>query len=457
MPQSHRARLLIAFLAVVLSSLALFMGLTLLQFGAYSRNARVQELRLRLKLLSSWVDPPSPQAKDALRGASAEWGAALLVYGGERQPRVYVSEGFAIPDADLARVKIILERELAFPRATTLTSEDLTLILQPMNIADQTTGLLAAAIPSGNLIAGWQHLLDAMIPAALFGLIISTVLAVWLARSIARPVTRLTVAANRMAQGIFDDPPLPASRDELGHLTRAFDAMRVQVRDAQQRQRDFLTNVSHDLKTPLAIVQGYASALADGAADTESARQRALTGIQRETERMTRLIGALLELARLEAGLTPFHPVALDLAELARQVIADLAPPTEGPRIVDALPPAFPTLQADPTQIERVLTNLLENALRFTPRDGVITVGGAVEPAGNIALWVQDAGPGIAPDALPHVFDRFYQADPARSTGRIGSGLGLTIAREIARRHGGDLTAASQPGQGARFTLTLPA
>lgn len=455
MLRSYRTRLLIAFLGVVLSSLTLFMGLTLSQFNNYNRQVKMQELHLRLKLMSGWVDPLSPQVEDALHSTSMELGAALLLVYSDERPRFYAADGYVIPDTDAAQVKAILDSELPRLRRATLNSGDLVIIIQPVMTADQTPALLAAVIPSTNLLTGWRHLLDSMLYVALFGLAVSLLLALLLSRSIARPVTRLIAAADRMAQGVYDDPPLPASDDELGRLTRAFNTMRDQVRQSQQSQRDFLTGVSHDLKTPLAIVQGYVSALADGTADDEATRQRALAGIQREAERMARLITALLELARLEAGLVPFKPVALDLAALARQVLADFDS-SHGARLKDELPSSLPVVQADPTQMERVLVNLLENALRFTPPDGVVTVGGSVERDNCVSIWVQDTGPGIPPEALPHVFDRFYQADPSRSTGRVGSGLGLTIAREIVTRHGGTIAAEGHLGHGARFTITLP-
>ena len=289
----------------------------------------------------------------------------------------------------------------------------------------------------------------------------------------ARPVIRLTTAADRMAQGIYDDPPLSAGKDELGRLTRTFDAMRQQMRQSRQRERDFLAGVSHDLKTPLAIVQGYANALSDGAASDNAPRLRALSGIQRETERMTRLVATLLELDRLQSGLFPFKLVAVEMTVLTRRMLADLAPQAQekGLHFVDALPAGLPAIQADPAQIERVLLNLLDNAVRFTPQGGAITVGGSGEQGERVSVWVQDSGPGIPPEALAHIFERFYQACPARSrvsgersrradaarpTGRRGSGLGLTIAREIVIRHGGEIRAESQPGQGAKFTLILP-
>lgn len=458
MLRSFRSRLLIAFLGVVLISLAVFLGLVWGQIRNYSREAKVEELRLRLKLSSLWVEPMSPRVKDALHSTSADMGVALwLVYGDDR-PDFYVSDGYAISEADLPRVQAALENELLQPRAAAFQRGDLFLVTQPVTAADKTPALLVAVTPAASLESGWMHLVTAMRGAALFGLVISLALALLLADSIARPVTRLTAAAGRMAGGIYDDPPIPAGKDELGRLTRAFDAMRQQVRQSRQRERDFLSGVSHDLKTPLAILQGYANALADGAASDDASRLRALSGIQRETERMTRLVTTLLELARLQSGLVPFKLAVVDLTALTRRVLADLSPQAQekGLHFVDELPAGILAIQADPAQIERVLLNLLDNAVRFTLQGGAITVGGSGEQGGRVSVWVQDTGPGIPPEALPHVFERFYQADTARPTGRRGSGLGLTIAREIVTHHRGDIQAESQPGQGARFTITLP-
>ncbi|MBU1748990.1 MAG: HAMP domain-containing histidine kinase [Chloroflexi bacterium] len=463
MLKSYRSRLFIAFTLVWLVSVALFLGLTVSQLIDYYRHTQAGELHLKLKLWTyslDFTDDPrlSPRTQEALHRGSAELGAALVVVYGDERPRFYATDGYALSAAEIAAVKDILDRELPYRRAVTVQREGLVIVALPAAPDDQTPTLLAAVAPAASLEVGWRQLARPLLYAGLVGLAVSLLLTLLLARAITRPVTRLTTAADRMAQGVYDDPPLPAGDDELGRLACAFNTMRDQVRQAQQSQRDFLAGISHDLKTPLAIVQGYAGALADGTAADEPTRGRALVGIQRETERMTRLVVTLLELARLEAGLVPLELIAFDLVELARGVLADLAPQAhrQGLCLVDDLPPALPAIAADPTQMERVLVNLLENALRFTPTGGTVTVGGAVEPAGAVSLWVQDTGPGIPAAALPHVFDRFYQADQSRPGGRHGSGLGLTIAQEIVSRHGGRIKADSEIGRGARFTVTLP-
>ncbi len=465
MLRSYRGRLLIAFLAVTLASLALFAGLTAAQVVRYSRQARGDELRLRLKLVSNWLDPGSPAGQEALHRLSADLGAALLVIYPDDRPRFYASDGYALSTADIAEARAVAaDAALGLP-ATTLQRGGLVIAVQPLPLADGTTALLIAAEPAARLELGWRRLLDALAYAALLGLAGSLLLALLLARSIGRPVSRLIAAADRVSQGVYDDPPLPAGDDELGRLARAFNVMREQVRQSQQIQRDFLAGVSHDLKTPLTVIQGYAAALADGVATEEPpspagqepARQRAAVGIQREADRMARLIAALLELARLEAGLTPFHPQPIDPAALARKALADLAPQAAeaGVRLEDALPASLAVVDADPAQLERVLANLLENAVRYTPAGAAVTVGGGRGQAG-VAIWVEDAGPGIPAEVLPRVFDRFYQADPARAAGRRGSGLGLAIAREIVHRHRGTITAENRPPRGTRFTVTLP-
>jgi len=481
MLRSYRGRLLLAFLAVTLASLALFAGLTAAQVVRYSRQARAEELRMRLKLVSNWLDPGSPAGQEALHSLSADLSAALLVIYPDDRPRFYASDGYALSAADIAEARAVAaDAALSLPPhasggrpATTLQRGGLAIAVQPLPLADGTTALLIAAEPAARLELGWRRLLDALAYAALLGLAGSLLLALLLARSISRPVNCLIAAADRVTQGVYDDPPLPAGDDELGRLTRAFNAMREQVRQSQQIQRDFLAGVSHDLKTPLTVIQGYAAALADGvatdeppsSAGQESALRRAAVGIQREADRMARLIAALLELARLETGLTPFHPQPIDPTALARRALADLASQAAeaGVRLEDALPASLPVVDADPGQLERVLANLLENAVRYTPagpstalRTGAaVTVSGGRGQAG-VAIWVEDAGPGIPEEALPRVFDRFYQADPARAAGRRGSGLGLAIAREIVLRHGGAITAENRPPRGARFTVTLP-
>jgi signal transduction histidine kinase len=457
MLQSFRSRLLAALIGVLLASLALFFGLTWGQLRDYYRQTRLDELHLRLKLISGWIDPLSGEVKDALHKASADIGVALLLVYPDRQQRFYASDGYALTDAQLAGVRTVLDEELPLKRDSTRHSGELLVITQLVPLADGQSALLAAVTPEARLESGWRRLLTPLGYAALFGLFISMLLAWLLARSLARPVNRLTAAAGRVAQGIYDDPPLKAGKDELGRLVSVFQSMREQIGQAQQTQRDFLSGVSHDLKTPLAVIQGYASALEDGIADDEVSRQRVIAGIRRETERMTGLVASLLELARLEAGLTPFEPAALDLGTLVRKVLGELGTRAQPKdlHLQEALPEKLPPVQADPTQIERVLMNLLENAIRFTPGGGTIGVGGAAQ-AGRVSLWIQDSGPGIPQEALPHIFDRFYQFEPARTTGRSGSGLGLTIAREIMKRHGGEIYVQSEIGQGARFTISLP-
>jgi histidine kinase len=345
-----------------------------------------------------------------------------------------------------------LEQPLRDQTATSFESDGLLVVTMPA-LNGGVRAILAAAAP---VPSGWYRLRNALLLALLPAALLAGLLAFWLSLSVGRPVSRLAGAAGRVAQGIYDDPPLAEGSDELGRLAVDFNRMRAQVRQAQEGQRDFLAGVSHDLKTPLAILQGYVSALEDGVAEDEASRHRALAGIRRETGRMSELISALVELRRLQAGLTPFHPQQLDLAGLARQTLEAFASRLEqkGIHIHDELPSRLPLEQADAGLLSRVVANLLENALRHTPQGGEIRLGGEAA-GGEVRLWLHDSGPGIPLEALPRIFEPFYQADAARSAGRAGSGLGLAICRQIMTLHGGEIRTENAVGGGARFILTF--
>jgi two-component system phosphate regulon sensor histidine kinase PhoR len=230
----------------------------------------------------------------------------------------------------------------------------------------------------------------------------------------------------------------------------------TETRRAEAARRALLANISHDLRTPLASLQAMIETLQDGALDDRPAAEEFLGRMDAEVQGLNRLVGEFLELSRIESGqlaldLQPADPRALLAGAAAR--MADQAR-QRGVTIDLELPADLPALRVDAARIGQVLLNLLQNALAFTPRGGRITLG-AIPQAGELAIWVRDTGAGIAPEHLPHIFERFYKADQARSGG--GSGLGLAIAKHLVERHGGQIEAASQPGRGTTITFRLPA
>ncbi|MBI3162815.1 MAG: hypothetical protein HYZ23_09905, partial [Chloroflexi bacterium] len=223
-------------------------------------------------------------------------------------------------------------------------------------------------------------------------------------------------------------------------------------------QREFVANVSHELKTPLTSIQGFAQAMLDGTADTDESRQKAAQVIYDESGRMHRMVLDLLDLARLDSGTADITMAGVNVTGLLNAIAEKFTPQLQKADViiqVDA-PANLPSITADGDRLAQVFTNLVDNALKFTPRDGMIRLQASVAN-GEMQITVSDTGAGIPPQALAHIFDRFYQADPARKGGEThGAGLGLAIAREIVQAHGGRINVRSRLGEGTSFDVFLP-
>lgn len=297
-----------------------------------------------------------------------------------------------------------------------------------------------------------DDLLPPLIQTAVTALALALLLAVLLSRWVARPLGRMAQAARALAAG--EHHPIPVEGPaEVQTLARAFNEMSRQVEASQRSQREFVANVSHELKTPLTSIQGFAQAILDGTAQDPEAVRQAAQVIYDEAGRMHRLVLDLLDLARLDAGTADLRREPLDLAALVRNVVQRLQPQAQEAQVaLTAHGATTLTVYGDGDRLAQVVTNLLDNALKHTPAGGQVTV--RVWEEGPWALVaVQDTGEGIPPEALPRIFERFYQLDQAR---RGGAGLGLSIAYEIVRAHGGTITVQSEPGKGSVFVVKLP-
>ena len=292
--------------------------------------------------------------------------------------------------------------------------------------------------------------------AGLVALVISLILAILMARWVAGPLQRIALSARGIAGGEYH-PIRPEGPDEVKLLARAFNEMAEQVQASQQSQRDFIANVSHELKTPLTSIQGFAQAILDGTAQSENELNHAANVIHKEAERMHRLVLDLLDLARLDTGTFEFERLPVDLLALLESVVTKLKPQVNSAKVnltlhVDPLP----SLIGDGDLLAQVFTNLVEIAIKHTPESGDVRLM-AVPGDGMIEIRVTDTGKGIPPEDLERIFERFYQVDKSRPGGRRrGAGLGLAIAREIIHAHGGSLGAKSVTGQGSVFVVKLP-
>jgi signal transduction histidine kinase len=302
-----------------------------------------------------------------------------------------------------------------------------------------------------------EEFLPALLQAAGVALLVS-LLAAWLiSRWVAKPLQHISQAARAVAQGDYSQQPVATGPKEVQSVALAFGEMMARVQSGQQSQRDFVANVSHELKTPLTSIQGFAQAILDGTASDEPAKRHAAQIIYDETERLRRLVEDLLDLARLDAGQVAFKRQALDLDALLSAVSEKLAPAAAAKEVhFDIALPPLPTIVGDADRLAQVFTNLLDNAIKHSPKGGTVGLHGEVDPT-HVFIHVDDTGPGIPTEELSRIFERFYQLDKSRSGGRArGVGLGLSISREIVHAHGGRLIARSKVGAGSRFSVELP-
>jgi signal transduction histidine kinase len=301
-----------------------------------------------------------------------------------------------------------------------------------------------------------ENLLLPMTESALVAILVAIVLAILISRSIAQPLQTMATVAQGIARGDYALAAPESGPDEVRALGQSLNSMKQQVQASQQGQRDFLANVSHELKTPLTSIQGFAQALLDGAAATPEAIQRSANIIFSEADRMRRLVDGLLDLARLDAGLRTLNRNSVDLRSLLAAVTEKFGPQATAKSValLTELPPTLPAMTGDADRLAQVFTNLLDNALKHTPSGGKVTVAAAVSP-GWVEVDVSDTGPGIPAEDLSRIFERFYQVDKSRAR-RAGVGLGLTISKDIVEAHGGSLRAESVVGIGSRFVARLP-
>lgn len=243
--------------------------------------------------------------------------------------------------------------------------------------------------------------------------------------------------------------------DELGRLARTFNAMLQRIETAFERQRQFTGNAAHEMRTPLSLMRSQVElTLARTRRPTEY--QEALTGLQGDIDRLTAIVSMLLALARADSETLQLVREPSDLGEIVPLVLGSYTAQAEGAevRLVDRSTPT--PVQVDDDLIVQLLVNLIDNALAHTPPGGTIAVGSGVSARGA-CLWVEDTGSGVAPEHQERIFERFYRADPGRSRGEGGVGLGLAFCKAIADAHGGKLTVKSELGNGARFEFCLPA
>jgi signal transduction histidine kinase len=295
----------------------------------------------------------------------------------------------------------------------------------------------------------WQFLVAGALAAG-----VALLFARWFARGMTQPLRDMAGAARRMEVGNYEVRVETRSRDEVGQLAHAFNRMSGELARLEESRRDLVANVSHELKTPIAAIRAHLENLLDG---VEQPDRDTLGVMLAQAERLGRLVEQLLDLSKLESGEVPLQRADVPLEPLVRQVVSEIEVASAGKdvRIEHEIPQDLPMLDADAERVHQVLFNLVDNAVRFVPAGGEVTIA-AQRHNGSVEISVADNGVGITREHLPRLFERFYRADTARARGDGGTGIGLAIARSVVEAHGGTIRAESEPGIGSVFSFDLP-
>lgn len=279
------------------------------------------------------------------------------------------------------------------------------------------------------------------------------VVSYFLSGNITRPLRQLSQAAEKIRQGHLKQEVPVETQDEVGQLAAVFNQMSAELAANESNRQEFLANIAHELKTPLAVLQGHLESMLDGVEDPEPEK---LFSMQEEVMRLTRLVGDLRDLSLAQVHQLELHLQPVDLGEKAERAAELLEPLLEEKRLhfVKNMAPSLPVRQLDPDRVNQILYNLITNAIRYTHPGTAILL--QTEPVGKrVRLTIADEGPGIAQEDLDHIFEQFYRGDKSRNRASGGSGIGLSLAKSFVEAQGGTIIARNRKEGGAEFVVEL--
>ena len=346
-----------------------------------------------------------------------------------------------------------------YTRSSESTHTNWYYVAYPVRSAGKTQGVIRAGVPLASLEQRLRHDLIVFLEIIVTTGMVTVLISLWLARRVNRPVKEMSAMAKKIAlSGDISEFVPVVRRDEIGELGLSFNQMIGRLREQERVRQEFIANASHELKTPTMAIGSVVSALQAGAAEDKTLRAKFLSSLETLVERQASLLHDLLDITRLDGASDRVVHDRLHLPQLINDAVEQVRPQAEKKNLELNITAGTDGLAVfgNAIQLQRALVNILTNAVNYTPAEGAITVLTISQDPDMVQVKIQDNGPGIDPGDLPHIFERFYRADKARSRASGGTGLGLAITREIIARHHGTVTVESTLGKGSTFTINLP-
>ncbi|MDZ8056455.1 MAG: ATP-binding protein [Aulosira sp. ZfuVER01] len=334
-----------------------------------------------------------------------------------------------------------------------LSNEDRLYIARPIERNTQLLGVIRMSMTLEQFQRQFARVFWSVLGTLALTILLCALISSRLARSLSKPIEIMQNFAIRLGGGHFGDKLTIQENNELDQLAAELNRMSERLASLDQERRVFLANVSHELRTPISNVQVTVDALKGGAVEEPELRDRFFQTIENETKRLSRLIHDLLDLGRLEAGVTQLEQQNIPLSGLINRAVNAMEPRMQSVKISLQVNVDHLIIQGDPERLLQAILNLLDNAIKHSPANSQVLISGYSKGKQAI-IQIQDQGKGINESDLPRIFEQFYTTDPARK-GK-GNGLGLAIAKRIIEAHQGSITATSLPNQGATFTICLP-
>ncbi|MCP6761137.1 MAG: HAMP domain-containing histidine kinase [Fischerella sp. CENA71] len=459
---SIHTKLLATYLLLTALGTSLMAGYVLWSFYAYFMKARQVEMRnWSTAINKSIAEVLEEDKRKQVEIIVQRYGKAetitlrvfnnkgVLIASSNPQQDQQIKDWLLVPGIDAALEK----REVQGVAKGVLSNDDRLFIAQPIMRNGRLLGVLRMSITLKQFQRQFVTVIWTVLGTLLFTLLVCAFISQWLARSLSRPIQIMKNFAIRLGTGHFGDKLQIRQSNELDQLAIELNRMSERLASLDQERRAFLANVSHELRTPISNVLVTVEALRNGAIAEPAVSDRFLKTVEDETKRLSRLIDDLLDLGRLEAGVTHLEKQHLQLSSLINRAVRAVETRLQNSQISAQVNVAELQIQGDSERLLQALLNLLDNAIKHSVSNSYIFITGYKEDK-QAVVKIRDQGKGIKDSDLPRIFEQFYTGDRSRK-GR-GVGLGLAIAKRIIEAHGGSITVTSKVGEGSTFTIYLP-